>query len=444
MATDLSIITWDSEDGFKAKTHFEIFNMLVTRYKEIYGKDLNLAPTSPEGTIIEMFASFFAEFSSLTYDFFMSFDIGNARGDLLNNLLLMSHNMIRNVANTTSGSIVISFSGDPITFTSNDLLTFTDNNFIEWRIITTSPLTSGDTVQYENITPGDVEVGASIINIKKNSTIEKDTGITFTGLTLERLGSFDETDEEFKARRQRMFGLTSSTIIDAIKVDLLRKNQNITDVAIINSNHATDTEIDFDAYNDGGESPYYDTTLITIPVHDCLIFIKLNDPAIELTVASQQTESILTEIRNKLPLGIHTYIDTSGTLIGYLELDLLASDASTVTEKTSVIVSGPRYIDQINILVTPLDGFDSPEVAARIKPAVIEHYLNYRINQPITSASLYEICRTSGNIDANNPTFIINSITINSDTYVDQTYIPTNYAYAYADDSITIDITEMS
>src|SRR5690606_4797016 len=148
------IIEW-TDMIFKSKSYIEILNMLIDNYKAIYGADLDLSSNTAQGEELRMLASILYDFSELGLDIYNSFDINNAKGQLLDNLVLLSGNLIRKKNVKTIVECNITFENGPITGSNGNNVFLQDSLNIVWRVTDIGDFISGDRIRLECTVDGE-------------------------------------------------------------------------------------------------------------------------------------------------------------------------------------------------------------------------------------------------------------------------------------------------
>jgi len=220
MAINRSIITWDSV--FRAKDYTEIFTMLVTNYKAIYGSDINLAVNTADGEFIRSLATMLYDFAKLAADTYNSIDINNAKGALLDNLVLLSGNLVRKGNTNTLLRTTLSWTGSDILWSTGNIIIAEDLNGNLWQItpVDLNDLVggympaSGIEVTMESRTYGETILPNEtypISEIRRNGSFIGVTNVTLNNIIIDRRGSVLETDAHLRARKKESLSYNSTS-----------------------------------------------------------------------------------------------------------------------------------------------------------------------------------------------------------------------------------------
>lgn len=421
MALNRSIITWDSV--FKAKDYTEIFTMLVTNYKAIYGSDINLAVNTADGEYIRSIATLLYDFSKLAAETYNSIDINNAKGALLDNLVLLSGNLVRKGNTNTLLRTTLSWTGNDIQWSTGNIIIAEDVLSNYWQI---TPVNLSDLIEDEGlfympatgiqVTMEARAFGETVLpdetfpirEIRRNGTFVGATAITLNNIIIDRRGSILETDAHLRARKKESLSYNSTSLIDSIREEILNNIFSVDDIKIYNS-----------VVSGGLTIPLYNgstTNNITIPQHDIFVLVK---PQEGVTIQENGTtsEAIVDVLRRKVTLGISTYQDNIDA--NYLtETVILDSIYSGYTEIYRYYISQP-YNPYIRIRATSLStAFNSATTIARIRRALYDLSKEYPINKNINITEIASAVLTAGNLDRLNPTFRIDAIDVSVDSTI--------------------------
>lgn len=316
MANDRSIISWDLV--LKAKERYEIKQMLVQNYKAMYGADINIDARTADAGWIDALTDILYDFSLLASNTYNSLDITNARGSLLDNLVLLSGNLIRHEELPTKIECQINFgedSDDNISISSGDAITLTDIENKRWFV---RPLNADDTVIYFDgkypISGSDQIVvlehsfdGAyflpeglnPFLEIRKNGTFITSVGLSINNKKMVQRGTFKETDSQLKARKKESLSYNSTSLVDSIRNAVLSNIYSIADIKIYNSNKGNPLNIPL--WN-GSESI---AGGVTIPLHDIFVLVK---PVEGVTITENEaiSKALVSILQKKITLGIST------------------------------------------------------------------------------------------------------------------------------------------
>jgi hypothetical protein len=409
MAISRSIISWDL--FFQAKDYTEIYRMLVTNYKAIYGSDINLAINTADGEFIRTLAVILYDFSKLASDTYNSIDINNAKGKLLDNLVLLSGNLIRKKDVATEFTTTLSWVGDDISYSISDIIIAEDIDGNYWEITpvgaVTEILSTGTLVTMKSQSVGEYNLPIEtfpIREIRKNANYVSAEDIELDDIILNIRGSVAETDAHLKARKKESLSFNSTSLIDSIRDEVLNNIYSVDDIKIYSS------------VVDGGLTiPLWNGTAlisggVTIPKHDVFVLVKPQEN-VTITENGVTSEAIVDVLKRKITLGISTMQDNidANYKTEVIELD---SVFPGYTETYRYYISQP-YNPYIRINYTSTNGgFNEAATLTRIREALYKLAKDYPINKNISTTEVNSVAFNAGNLDPLNPTFVIDSIWI--------------------------------
>jgi hypothetical protein len=463
MAISRSIISWDL--FFQAKDYTEIYRMLVTNYKAIYGSDINLAINTADGEFIRTLAVILYDFSKLASDTYNSIDINNAKGKLLDNLVLLSGNLIRKKDVATEFTATLSWDGGNIDYSTSDIIIAEDIDGNYWEIIpvdeVTQILSAGTLVTMKSQSVGEYNLPIEdfpIREIRKNANYVSAEDIELDDIILNIRGSVAETDAHLKARKKESLSFNSTSLIDSIRDEVLNNIYSVDDIKIYSS-----------VVNGGLTIPLWNGTAlisggVTIPKHDVFVLVKPQED-VNIVQNGVTSKAIVDVLKRKITLGISTFqtaigiqnvtsitiglfyrIETLGdtdwntvfgtTGVTYSDGDTgiaivvgtgtgTVSDANYKTEVIELDSVFPGYIEiyryyisqpynpHIRINYTSTNsGFNEAATLTRIREALYKLAKDYPINRNISTTEVNSVAFNAGNLDPLNPTFVIDSIWI--------------------------------
>ena len=233
--------------GVDIASFTQIRDAITTRYKEVYGQDIDLtvAPTNADGIFVNDLALMVNNILQSIKTMYANLDVNTASGVYLDNLCRLS-NIVRKSATPSNVYITVKNIGnDPITIKKSsdaDGTTFVDVSGAEWLYEGNDVILNAGTsqlIQVFSSIAGEVEaVAGSIVQAIGNQYLE------VTQPTNANLGNDAETDSELRARRAQSVGATGATVLDALTGALLNITA-IRDVKIYNNNtNANTTALD--------------------------------------------------------------------------------------------------------------------------------------------------------------------------------------------------------
>lgn len=231
--------------GLTIKSLADITADLTAAMKSIYGNDINLAPDTPDGQMLGIFAEAVADALELIQQVNAMFDPDQAIGVILDQRV--AYNGIQRQAGTYTVTNISIVTSQALTLYGLDqvaqpVYTVSDNAGNQWKLITTqNPVSSGTFVySFQSSTPGAVQTVPNTITVPVSivigvSTINNPTTFTTLGLN-------EETDAALRIRRQQSVSLASQGYL----AGLLAALENISGVtsAFIEENNTGSTNAD--------------------------------------------------------------------------------------------------------------------------------------------------------------------------------------------------------
>ena len=228
--------------GVDIASFTQIRDAITTRYKEVYGQDIDLTvtPTNADGIFVNDLALMVNNILQSIKTMYANLDVNTASGVYLDNLCRLS-NIVRKPATPSNVYITVKNIGnDPITIKKSsdaDGTTFVDVSGSEWLYEGDDVVLNAGTsqsIQVFSSIAGEVEATAgSIVQAIGNQYLE------VTQPTNANLGNDAETDSELRARRAQSVGATGATVLEALTGALLNITA-IRDVKIYNNNTNSD------------------------------------------------------------------------------------------------------------------------------------------------------------------------------------------------------------
>lgn len=224
--------------GVDIASFTQIRDAITTRYKEVYGQDIDLTvtPTNADGIFVNDLALMVNNILQSIKTMYANLDVNTASGVYLDNLCRLS-NIVRKPAMPSNVYITVKNIGnDPITIKKSsdiDGTTFVDVSGSEWLYEGDDVILNAgnsQSIQVFSSIAGEVEaVAGSIVQAIGNQYLE------VTQPTNANLGNDAETDSELRARRAQSVGATGATVLEAL-VGALLNITAIRDVKIYNNN----------------------------------------------------------------------------------------------------------------------------------------------------------------------------------------------------------------
>lgn len=424
MAIDRNIIGWINGD-FEGKSYIEILNMLIENKKAMIGSDLDLGADTAEGEILRAQAQIYYDFSLLGLDVFNSFDVNNAQGSLLDNLVFLAGNIIRKKNLRTEITCELSFVGSDITFIPEDILILTDSLGIMWRIKGSGTLSGNNptSVTLECLYNGEnvLDANTDFISIYKNNTFHTNSNISIDNVNIVTRGSLEESDAQLRARKKESLQYNSINLIDSIRGEVLDNLHAIADIKVINGNR-TDPGQDYltiplrgmeaDATNVLNEG---EANQLKLPLHYILVIIK-EGLGFTITQGGPNSIALANILKDNITLGISTY--QANISSHYFKEELVINESNANYKETYKYFVARKYNPGITVNLIKREGYDAAasDIESRIRTALYNLSLDYTIGKDINVSELINTTFNQ-NLDISNPTFLVSSIVVAGNAY---------------------------
>ena len=386
--------------GVDIASFTQIRDAITTRYKEVYGQDIDLtvAPTNADGIFVNDLALMVNNILQSIKTMYANLDVNTASGVYLDNLCRLS-NIVRKPATPSNVYITVKNIGnDPITIKKSsdaDGTTFVDVSGAEWLYEGNDVILNAGTSQsiqvFSSIAAEVEAVAGSIVQAIGNQYLE------VTQPTNANLGNDAETDSELRARRAQSVGATGATVLDALTGALL----NITAIR------------DVKIYNNNTNSNMTALDGTTIGPHSIYVIVRREDG---ITVPDSTIGQLISDM---LTPGIGTTEPAVATKKSY-NVARASQYLSLADEVFHWKECVPVTTGTITITLNKFANY-SNETAALIQQRVIEYFDALPIGQAPNQNDVLFTVMTADPTFNGLPTYSVTSITgvptTNADTY---------------------------
>lgn len=287
-------------NGLKVKSFTEIRDMLIQRYKEVYGQDIELDTRNADGVFINDLALIMNNICQTIRSLYIELNPNTATGIYLDRLCALA-NVTRKTATASTATLTLANNSnvDILVADSNgngttlDVVTFIDKAGTLWTSpAITIPANSSVNVIATCSEKGQVEAPVGWID----KTVQN-FAITVTQSIAAIVGKNTETDDDLRVRRTQSSGAEGTTVLQSLTGALLEVN-GIRDVKVYNNN----TNAEQDTKSTG----------IKIKPHSIAVVVRVED---NITIPDETIGQI---IYDKLTPGIHTtdYSTTTPAIVG--------------------------------------------------------------------------------------------------------------------------------
>lgn len=335
--------------GLVVNTQSELLTQFNTAFQTIYGTNVNLGPSTPDGQMINIFIQSVLDVQDLLLQIYNTFDPDNAIGTVLDQRVAI--NGIQREAGTfttTSVTLVLTQSVNlfGLDQTAQPLYTVADNAGNQWQLQTTQLGIGPGTVnlEFQASAPGALTTTPNTITVPV--TIVLGVSSINNPTTYTTLGINEETDAALKIRRQQSVSLPSQGFYAGMLAALL----NISGVtyAAINENDSGTT-------NGNG-----------VPGHSIWVIVA----------GSGSPSEIAQTIYNDRSAGCGLYNSSDSGAQSYT---LTQADGSFFTVYWDDVINEPLFI---KFVATSLNGVNPPNIAAVLAqlPTLLVPGVNGQVN----------------------------------------------------------------
>lgn len=383
--------------GLTVKTLTEIVNDLTTGMQTIYGSDINVESSSPDGQMINLFAQAAIDNLEVLADAYNVLNPEAAYGAALDNVVSFS-GITRTGATYTTAPVSIT-TDRALTLNGQDALiadpaaivySVKDDTGNLFELVTTKvfAVAGTDSLTFKAQAPGAVLVAPNTIT-EQNTSILGVTAVnnpTVSGLSQ---GLDEETDAALKIRRAKMYKLPALGPADAVRAAILDV-VGVVDAIVVENDTAG--------------------TVDSVPAHSIYAIVN---PGSDASLATD----IATAIYTKKSAGCGMY--------GAVTKSLTRVNGETVTMKWGAAVAQDLYI-QFSILPKhPADTFDEvyikDQLAAALtyklgdNPTIGDIIIAMATIAPNAIVSSPGVSRTAGSYtDVITPTAAVNYFTVSA------------------------------
>ena len=404
-----------TKNGVYVADYQEIRSAISNRFKEIYGQDIDLATTSADGIYVETLSLMINNILQSFKHFYAQLDVRTASGPYLDALCALS-NVYRKSETHSTCPVSLTLDENATENYVTKSISLSDKNGNIWTCSSTSDMTfepgvaQSIIVTCEALGPVRAEPGW-IDRLVSNEVVMR------ISQTVEaNVGSYSESDNELRARRNSSLGATGSTVLETLAGTLLDIN-GINDVKIYN-NDSTSTITALDG--------------TSIAQHDLYIVlrkkpnIEIADSLICQTIYEKLTPGIRTTASNGVNGVAKSYNYTSA---------ILGQSQISVTQNVYWKQATPVK-PKIEIKIKALQGYASNNnsTALTIASNVIQDLNERQLSSSITTNDLWNIIFYSDPTFKGRSTFYIESIKINELT----SYTLQDTYFNYADSDVKV------
>lgn len=420
MAVNWNELVKFTNEGVYVATYQEMKSAIITRFKEIYGDDIDVSSRSADGIFLETYCLILQNLLESVKTFFNQFDIDSASGKQLDNLCKLS-NVYRKQA-TYSTVVCMLTNNDSVDYEFEKnaegkyFFTVVSNDGTTWTYSSTSSVTlaAGKSMQLVFTCDELGTISAPMGSITKALT--SNANIAVTQQYSASIGTLTELDSELKARQNLNYSANGQTVIEALTGALIA-TIGIKDAKVYNIVDKDDATI---------TSAIVDGVASLLKSHAIYVIIRKD------ANASISDNDIGTLIYENITPGIGT-IDPGSSVESGTQKYTTYTDASSSGVVTQIVYWKEAKPAQTNveIVLNTYNGFAAgmSEQAKDIAEATCKYLNNLQLCKNIEEAELKTVILASDRRYRSASTFNIASVTFpeeNKNSY---------FSYSYEEDT---------
>lgn len=388
---------------------------LLTRFKEIYGEDIDLSSASADGVYVNTLALMINNILQSFKQYYDNLDVRTASGIYLDNLCALT-NIRRKPATNSRASVELTLDANEPNDYITKSITLADKNGNFWSVTSVDDMVFKpgipQSIIVESETPGQIVANASWIDRLVNSEVnmivnQKDNA---------EIGSYAESDDELKVRRQETLSGAGQSILESLAGALYDIN-GIEDVLI---------------YNNDTLLPIKSKDNTNVPSHAVYIvlrqskYVEISDSLLGTTIYERMTPGIPT-IESSLKDDSHKFEYTQY---------ILGTPLNDLKQVVYWKVANPIR-PTITITITPNSNFASQHnlTSYKIAKDVIDYMNKIHLGTNVELDDIKQVVQYADPLFRNKSTYKILSVDVegssineygkflkNPDTYFDYYY----------------------
>lgn len=405
MANDINNIVTINEKGVSKLDFAEIVNVLVERYRKIYGYDIDIDPRTGDGRFLYDIANVMNTGAELIVQLYNQLNPAIASGYFLDILCSLT-NVSRRSATRSQALVKISSSSANDVKVSLSALSLTDESGNLWSVASIG----SDSVTIPS--NGYVELiyqSEQVGSVSASSFVFTDSSMgSFLTLTCEsiELGRKEETDSELRYRRADTanYGIT---ILQGMQ-GALRRVIGVEDTKVFNNSDSFDKTI------------VVNGTTQTIKPYSIYVVLKSS------SVNPPDRASVANVIRSYLTAGIKTSGDITKAGVQYY--DTISS--ANVIERTiwqNILSSSPSIKIELNVA----SGFGGQNTADLIKNEICEYFNSRAIFEPVSQTDMLQCVQSVDPLYNSRSTYFVRKVTVGGNTDLENDSDYNGYFFEY-------------
>lgn len=420
--------------GLEVATFVDIREALITRYKEVYGSDIDVSTASADGIFINDLALIINNILQVCKMTYANLDVETAAGIYLDALCKLANVTRQQATHSTASLIVTNTTASAQTYgdlnsnnTQTNVITFIDRAGTEWQYRNTNAK------RYEPaLSLGPNESIEVTVECTEAGTVAAPAGwITQTAfvmnLSVEQpddciQGENAESDQELRRRRAQSSGAAGTAVLESLVGSLLNV-AGIDDVKIYNNNSAS-------------VMTALDNT--SIPAHNVYVILRqqagltIDDSTIGNMIYEKLTPGIKTTQTADTTTGISKSIEYIPQMLG---VAIKTFDQFVYWKVAKSIAP------QITITIVPNSMFNESEIET-IAQAIYEYANSLRIAETIDADNVFIEALQADPMFKSQRTYMLSSsnVTIESHTNTDTYYDYNSFSYEQSGSNYVISI----
>ena len=288
--------------GLKIRTFDEIYQELVTRFKAVYGNDINVDYNTPDGQRLSLLAQIVLDMETFCLNLYNQMDADFASADWLNKLIKYA-GIYRRPPSRSQVDVVVETDRDlilPAGYTLRDTLDQL------WVIDAPVSVSTGDTtVTFSSKLFGDYSTAPNTVTAFDTIVIGV---LTVTNPSASIIGRDEESDEDLRIRRSNSLENPAFSTVGSLASKLLNLPSVIDVMVYENDTETTDVDRDMTpksiwAIVEGGNVNEITETIIKQKTGGCFLKGDVTNDYNELIVRPDgSTFNIIHEVRFDRPV----------------------------------------------------------------------------------------------------------------------------------------------
>lgn len=420
--------------GLEVATFVDIREALITRYKEVYGSDIDVSTASADGVFINDMAMIINNILQVCKMTYANLNVETASGIYLDALCKLANVTRQPATRSTASLVVTNLLGSSQTFGDLDAnnnktntITFVDKAGTEWTYRNTSMQSNSPALELSANESAEVTVECS-----ESGPVDAPAGwITQTAIAMNLSvtqptnciqGENAESDQALRKRRSQSSGASGTAVLESLSGSLLNIS-GINDVRI---------------YNNNGLDNMTAADNTSIPAHNVYVVIRqqdglnIDDSSIGSLIYEKMTPGIKSTETSDSTTGVNKSFIYTPQMLGAT----ITSFSQTVYWKVAKPIS-----PQLTITIIPNTSFNTSEIPAIVN-AIYEYANGLQLTEKLTSDNVFIEAFQADPMFKSQRTYSLTSsnVTVASHTNTDTYYKYDSYSFEKSGNNYVISI----